>query len=247
MLNQAGPDVGLIFQPEWLSILIVSAGLVSVALEAGRPWRARFILSQISSSWMSREALLAAVFMLLCILQWLWPNAALQALCAACAAGFMVAQGFLLYASRGIPAWNSPVLPLFMVVSSFYAGCGLNMVDHLAAGVVSPNVFLAALITGIGHWSIWHTYRRSLGWDQVRVAGRFAARKPESLNETVLMHLLPLGLIGLCVLMANFTVAEFLSSVLTVAAGVGMFLSGSFWKYRILSKMGIQREIGIYC
>lgn len=237
----------LIVQPEWLSILLVCAGLVSVALEAGRPWRARYVLSRLSSSWMSREALLAAVFMLLCTLQWLWPNAVLQALCAACAAGFMAAQGFLLCASRAVPAWNSAVLPPLMMVSSFYAGCGLNLINHSVAGGVHTMLPLAAFVAGIVDWCFWRIYWRSVGWVQTRDVGRFPPQKRLAGSEAIPVHLLPLGLIGLCVLAAGFTEVVFLSSFLAAAAGVGIFLSSALRKYRILSEMGNQRGIGIHC
>ena len=218
-----------------------------MALEAGRPWRARYVLSRLSSSWMSREALLAAVFMLLCILQWQWPHSALQALCAACAAGFMVAQGFLLYASRAVPAWNSAVLPLLMVVSSFYAGSGLNLINHSVAGGVHTMLPLAAFVAGIVDWCFWRIYRRSVGWFQTRDVDRFPPQKRLAGSETILGYLLPLGLIGLCMLAAGFTEAVFLYSFLAAAAGVGIFLSSALCKYRILSEMGNQRGIGIHC
>jgi DMSO reductase anchor subunit len=247
MLIKEDFGVRLIVQPEWLSILLVSAGLVSVALEAGRPWRARYVLSRLSSSWMSREALLAAVFMLLCILQWQWPHSALQALCAACAAGLMAAQGFLLYASRAVPAWNSAVLPPLMMVSSFYAGCGLNLINHSVAGGVHTMLPLAALVAGIVDWGFWRIYRRSVGWFQTRDVDRFSPQKRLAGSETFLGHLLLLGLVGLCMLAAGFTEAVFLFSFLAAVAGVGIFLSSALCKYRILSEMGNQWEIGIHC
>ena len=247
MLIKEDSGVRLVVQPEWLAILLVSAGLLSVALEAGRPWRARYILSRLSSSWMSREALLAAVFMLLCILQWQRPHAALQVLCAACAVGFMAAQGFLLYASRAVPAWNLAVLPPLLVVSSFYAGCGLNLINHSVSGAVRTMLPLAALIAGIGDWGIWRIYLRSVEWVQIRDPDHFPSQERLSGSEENPVHLMPLGLTGLCLLAASFTEAPFLFSFLAAVAGVGIFLSSSLQKYRILSELGNQREIRIHC
>lgn len=248
MLTQSAHAARLILQPEWTAALLVCAGLASVALEAGRPWRARFVLSRLGSSWMSREALLAAVFILLCILPWQRPNAALQALCAVCAVGFMAAQGFILYASRAVPAWNSAVLPLFLMVSSLYAGCGLNLINHSLSGALQAVAPIVALITGIADWGIWRIYRKSVGWVRGWDGDLSASQKGWSgSRETVLYHLLPLGLIGLCALAAGPTKAPSLSAFLAVVAGLGILLSTSLRKYRIVTEMGYQREIGVHC
>jgi DMSO reductase anchor subunit len=233
--------------PEWIAILLVSAGLASVALEAGRPWRARYVLSRLGSSWMSREALLAAAFMLSCIVQWQRPHAALPVLCAACAAGFIAAQGFLLQASRAVPAWNSAVLPPALAVSSVYAGCGLNLVYYSLSGAVHAILPYAALIAGMVDWGIWRIYWRSLGRIQGREADPFPSPKWYSGSETIRAHLLPLGLIGLCMLVVGFSRAMLLSSFLAAGAGVVIILSSTLQKFRIIAELGNQREIKIHC
>ncbi len=247
MLTQSDPVAGLILQPEWTAVLLVCAGLASVALEAGRPWRARFILSRLGSSWMSREALLAAVFILLCLLLWQRPDAALQVLCAACAGGFMASQGFVLHASRAVPAWNSSVLPLFLAVSSFYAGCGLNLINHSLSGAMQAAAPIAALIAGVADWGIGRIYCQSVGWVQAAEEDLSAFRKRRSkLREAVSIHLLPFGLIAVCALTAGLTGAPSLYAFLAAVAGAGILLSTSLRKYRIVTEMGYQREIGIH-
>lgn len=247
VLTRSDSAARLILQPEWTAVLLVCAGLASVALEAGRPWRARFVLSRLGSSWMSREALLAAVFILLCILPWQRPNAVWQTLCAACAAGFMVSQGFILHASRAVPAWNSSVLPIFLTVSSFYAGCGLNLINHSISGALQAAVPLAALITAAADWGIGRIYCQSAGWAQSsdEDSSAFQERRSKS-RKAVFIHLLPFGLIGLCALTAGLTGAPALYAFLSAAAGVGILMSTSLRKYRIVTEMGSQREIGIH-
>jgi DMSO reductase anchor subunit len=234
----------LIVATEWLSVLLMGAGLVSVALEAGKPWRAAYVLNRLHSSWMSREALMAAVFMFLCILQSQWPHAVFKSLCAASAAGFMAAQGFILHASRAIPAWNSTALPPLLIVSSLYAGCGLNLINHSVSGAVPDMLLLATLLAGIADGAFWHFYWGSVRPIQPAPAGGRASQKWRSGRELMFGHLLPLGLVGLSLPASGSSEAGILPMFLAAIAGLGVFLSSSLRKWRILG-IGRHRAIGI--
>src|SRR5437868_4970889 len=47
-----------------VSIALVAFGLLAVAAEAGRPIRARYLLTNLRRSWMSRESLAAVAFLM---------------------------------------------------------------------------------------------------------------------------------------------------------------------------------------
>ena len=97
-------------------LALVSAGLVCVWLEIGRPLRALHVFINPRSSWMSREALVAPLLFALALgaimgLRSFAPLAALAAI------GFVYCQGRLLQAAKGIPAWREPMLAALIVVT----------------------------------------------------------------------------------------------------------------------------------
>lgn len=235
----------LIVPTEWLSVLLVGTGLLSVAFEAGRPWRARFVFSRLCSSWMSREALLAVGFILLCILQSQLPHAAFMAACGVFAAGFMVAQGLILYASRAVPAWNMTVVPPLIVVSGFYGGCGLNLINYCISGTIPPVAPVVALIVGIGDWMLWRIYRMSAGLPALQVKDQFPFLTNHLEGRVACRRLWPFVLIGLYMLTSIFTEALFLSLLIAAGAGVAMLIVSSVEKSRIILEIGEQRGICI--
>lgn len=138
---------------------LAAAGLLTLAAEAGRPLRGLGLLRHLRRSWMSREALAAAVFIPLAALGWRLALPLLQAGAAVAAAAFLVSQGLMVYRARGVTAWNVPTMPWLFAASGLASGWGL-LALLAAAGALAPGRDLTWLGLAAGALSLaaWLLY-----------------------------------------------------------------------------------------
>jgi hypothetical protein len=192
---------------------------------------------------MSREALLAFLLIGSCLIQSQMPHVLLRTSIAVIAAGFVVAQGFILYASRAVLAWNLGVLPAYMTTASFYAGCGMNLLNHLDFQSFMMVPSLLAGVAGIGDWFFWRIYMDAVR--NVTSGGMDLRSSPKQpfLSRWISRPIIPMVLLGLGLGMGFMMGAGIISTLLTGAAAVGMLIGSSLQKYRILSEMAILRGV----
>lgn len=141
----------------WLGIPLVIAGALFLIWDLGEPTRFTKALSRPRTSWISRGSwiliLLLAVSVALFGL-WIWPFTmletlpnlimALEGLIVIFAFGTMVYTGLLLGASKPIPFWSMPTLPILFTVSATAAGLKTSslvlMVSSLMQGTPIPEI-----------------------------------------------------------------------------------------------------------
>ena len=114
-------------------------GLLFVFAEIGRRARFLYVLRRPQSSWMTRETCAVAVFYPAVAADLFWPSPALHAVVALAAAAFLLCQGRILHAGKGIPTWRHPLVPWMLVASGLYEGAalaalGLAVLLSLAGG-----------------------------------------------------------------------------------------------------------------
>lgn len=219
------------------SVALVAFGLAVLALEAGHPLRARFLLGNLRSSWMSRESLAAAVFVPAGLASAWWPRPPVVALAALAALAFVVSQGFIVYRSRAVPAWNCATIPPLFLASALASGAGAWLVIAAAmaqAHRASPALLMmiaASLVADAGGWLCYVAGRRSDGAFRSATA---ALRRPRSLVMIVgLGRALPL------LLLAGAWLAGSAPTSLRVAALLaGAATCGAAW----LQKKAIVRD-----
>lgn len=180
-----------------LGALLVSAGLVSVWFEIGRPWRAINVVFNPRTSWMSREALVAPALLAAAMAAAFGlpagaPAAALLAL------AYLFCQGRILRAARGIPAWREPRIVPLIAATGLAEGAGLWWL----AGALQPQVqtwswllFAAALLARLLLWHAWRTGVRTAPAALIAIdrAGRgFKAATLLPLAVAVIVLLAPL-------------------------------------------------------
>jgi DMSO reductase anchor subunit len=143
----------------WLGPALVLAGFLAVATEAGRPLRGPRVLARLSTSWMSRELWAGGAFAVLATAEFVVPGPGPRLLATLAAAGLVLAQGFMLRRARGVPAWNTPVMPLVSLVSAVVAGTGLlTLADVLAGGTPSGARLFAVIALALGAGIVWLGY-----------------------------------------------------------------------------------------
>jgi DMSO reductase anchor subunit len=207
-----------------LAVALVAAGLLASLLHLGQPTRFLKAFSQWSTSWLSREAILAiatlavfATFAALWVLaglrtRWLGVPAAALALATVLATAMIYAQ------MKSVPRWRSPLTPVLFVLFALAGGAllsgaarpapwllgGLGLAQ-LAAWIhgdrrLAGSGTTLATATGLGALGRLrlleppHTGRNYLLREMVHVVGRRHAMKLR-LAGLVLAVLLPLALV----------------------------------------------------
>ena len=120
-------STSLLHTSTFVAIFLVILGLACVGLEAGKKTRAINVFFNIKTSWMSREAVFASVFVLLSLFDLFLSNLVIETLAFVFAIGLVVSQGYILLAARAIPAWRNPITPLLMWSSSLASGIGFYL------------------------------------------------------------------------------------------------------------------------
>ncbi|HZP36387.1 MAG TPA: NrfD/PsrC family molybdoenzyme membrane anchor subunit [Methylomirabilota bacterium] len=143
----------------WAAPFLVLGGFATVAGEAGRPLRGPWVLRRLWTSWMSRELLIGIAFVLLIVAELVFPLRLHRAQALVAATLLALAQGFILRAARGIPAWNVPIMPGLFLSSALLSGAGAYLlVESVAGRPPAPGVVVPVLglvVIGFLAW-IWY-------------------------------------------------------------------------------------------
>lgn len=114
------------FEPTAIAaLLLIGLGLFLVWLEIGRPWRFANVFRNPASSWMSREAWIAAAIFPIGLLGAALSSALVISAAALLGFMFLVCQAFMLRAARGIPTWRIAALSPLILATGLTEGAGL--------------------------------------------------------------------------------------------------------------------------
>jgi len=225
----AGLFAPMVWPALFLALALVGAGLSCVWLEIGRPFRFLNVFRHPQRSWMSREAIAAMPFLGLGGLGWLLHSTVLGSLALLCGWFFVYAQGRILKASKGIPAWRQPEIVSLIVATGLTEGTGLFAALAIGVGqggampVGLGAVLLAAVLL---RYFLWRRYRAALGRDGAPV-GALAA-----LDGARLAALRRAGLALVLLLLA----ASAFVPVALILAGLLAMLAGWSFKYVLITK-----------
>jgi formate-dependent nitrite reductase membrane component NrfD len=134
----------------WLIIAVIKGGTHLMYL--GKPWRAWRIITRPQTSWLARGFIFVMAFVFLGAIQmmlshWLPGSAAevvLKVLAGLAAFGVATYTGIILKNVKGVPFWNSLLLPVLFVICGILGGFGLAVVIALNGGGIN----LSAAETG---------------------------------------------------------------------------------------------------
>jgi formate-dependent nitrite reductase membrane component NrfD len=150
---------GAVALASWLAPLLVLAGFAAVAGEAGRPLRGPRVLWKVRTSWMSRELWIGGAFVLLIAADIAFPLRLHRAQALGAAVLLALAQGMILRRSRGIAAWDSPIMPWLFLLSAAVSGSGAYMLIEVLAGrAVAPAVIEASLVLLVAALGLGRAY-----------------------------------------------------------------------------------------
>ena len=153
----------------------MGVGLLFVFAEIGRRARFLYVLRRPQSSWMTRETYAVAAFYPAVAADLFWPSPALHAVIGLAAAAFLLCQGKILHAGKGIPAWRHPLVPWMLVASGLYEGAALAVLglvfllslagghdfDEVSAWFALAGLAGACTLLAFANAALFGAYRRS--------------------------------------------------------------------------------------
>lgn len=238
MLAAAGAPAVVWLACVGLGVALVGAGLTAVWFEIGRPLRAVNVIFNPATSWMAREAMIAPLLFAVAFSLWATRSLFFALVLALLALAFAYAQGRLLHAAKGIPAWHDAAVPAWIVATAVVEGAGLA----LAIGVwLAPvHVFASlALVIGVAlRAALWFAYRRRVS--AAIVAG--AARALDVAGRSLLLAgtALPAALVGIATAEPGFA-----GHAMLAAAGALAWLGGWSAKYALVCRASFNRGFSL--
>ena len=224
-----------------IALAFVGLGLTCVLAKIGRPFRAMNVVLNPHTSWMTREGLIAGPLFVAGLAAAWFDTPLVTGIAALVAIAFLYCQGQILVASKGIPAWRTPiVLPLIMatgfvegaslfIIAAFFLGIG-GMAAKVSVGLLL--VFIAARVM------TWRRYRRTLEEEGAPSKTLKALEASEGM-VSYLGHLVPVVM-----LLASQFIPEN-GAVVAMLAAVLPFLTGWFLKYVIVNKAAFNQGFAI--
>jgi len=235
LARQSGASFRL---PLLAGLVLVGMGLTCVWFEIGRPLRAINVYFNPRTSWMSREAFVAALLMPLGVATVFWqPPLGWAALLLALA--FVFCQGRMLKAARGIPAWRAPGLAPLVMATGLAEGMALLWMLQPTRFSFSKRWLALAGVLLLLRAALWWHYRRGLGKP---VAPRALAAL-DGAGRWLLLGgtLAPLVLLALGALLRG----QPLSMPAMLLAGVAAAGSGAWFKYTLITRAGFNQGFAL--
>jgi phenylacetyl-CoA:acceptor oxidoreductase subunit 2 len=210
----------------------MAVGLFFVFLKIGRKARFIRVLMRPQSSWMTRETWCVGVFYPAVAAGTLWSHAALDLLAALAAAGFLACQARMVYASKGIATWRTPLVPWMLVATGLFEGLGLlSVAAALGArqGVAVWALAPAGLILAAVNAALWRRYRTTA---KAVGIGPLSRRDLAAISPAlhVLGHATPALLFALCLMTGPS------APLLAGLAGAAAIAGGALWKFTLITR-----------
>jgi DMSO reductase anchor subunit len=234
----------------WLGPLLVLAGFVAVATEAGRPFRGPRVLTRLQTSWMSRELWIGGAFVLLVATDLAFPLRRHRALATLAALGLVLAQGYIVRRAKGVTAWDVPLMPLLFLLSALISGSGLYLVIEVISGRHPSRALLGGVLillaAGLAAWTRYLRWSGEAAFAEavaplakgrggrLIVGGGYIAPLALTLLAVVLPALAPLALLMAGALMAG---AQF-------HAKAQLILAAGQFRPITLAGLRVQRLVG---
>ena len=231
-----------------LAPVLMGLGFTLLITEAGRPSRSRYVLFHLQRAWISRETLAFAFFAPAVIFDHCFPHPIFKVCAALSALFFMVAQGFILYSSRALPAWNVSIIPIFFISSGLASGAGLALL--LAASgrlVIEGGLELLSMACIIWNLIVWFFYLQWSNTIDFRSAIKALYRPLIMLISIVFGHAFPILILLLLQIPAFPEMGKMFQGVFAMVSGLAIITGVTAQKASIVLSSGFTRKITLKC
>jgi len=218
-------------------LALVGTGLACVWLEIGRPWRAFNVFLSPRLSWMTREAMVATLLFPVGLAAAV-AAPALTWVAAALALAFVICQGAMVHAAKGIPAWRDSMVPPLIIATGLAEGGGLLLAATAWQGAAPPQMLAIVVLVLLARATLWYFYRRRL--DGAAAPGALVQLDRAGRVLHLAGTLLPLLLIVAAVLAGGALAAPALA-----LAGLAAAASGAFMKYTLVTRAAFNQGFSL--
>lgn len=211
-----------------LGAAFMGLGLLSVFMEINRQLRFANVVRGWRTSWMSREAIVAVLFMAVVAVMLFVESTALSLLAAIFGVLFLYFQARILQAGKGVPTWRPKIMTAMLVSTGLFEGSGLLAIALAATGTTLPGALgqavpVAGIALGLLSIHLWQRYMRYCE-ENVPVES-FAVLKRHSPIIQLAGRVVPIALLA-----AAFAVAPAAQPILLALGGLVAMLGGWYWK-----------------
>ncbi len=218
-----------------VALALVGTGLTAVWFEIGRPWRALNVFRHVSTSWMTRESLIAPVLFACGGAAIVLNRPAAMGAAGLVAVAFVYAQGRMLQANKGIPAFRQMSCVHMIVVTGLTEGVGLVAVASAYRPALLAFAYLLAALLVLRYFA-WRSYVGKLrsGGAPIGALDAFGA------IETGFVwfgHVLP-AVTALAAGVAEFPLLAALAGALAAAAG-------AWFKYTLVCRASFMQGFAL--
>ncbi len=144
-----------------IALALVGTGLTAVWCEIGRPWRAFNVFRHASTSWMARESLIALVLFACGGAAILLERPAAFVAAGVVGVAYVYAQGRMLQANKGVPAFRQMSCVHMIVVTGLTEGVGLLAVASAHWPTLLTFAYLLAALLVLRYLA-WRSYVATL-------------------------------------------------------------------------------------
>ena len=229
-----------------VACLTVALGFVFVLSEAGRPLRGIRALSNLKRSWMSREILFLLIFIMTVFIDTIRPSILMRIFSLGAAFFLLLCQGYIIYGSRGIAAWNKSLIPLLFLSSGMSSGIGLLFLIHAAnnmmrwrSAVLTGSILLAITLV------IMFIYMYASRDDGFRMATRKLRTPSFVIVNFGIGGAFPLYLLFLILNSTEMKNSNSLVDILALITGITMIIGGVSQKISIILASSYTRSISL--
>lgn len=217
-----------------IGLFLVALGLLCVLAKLGRPLRSMRVICRPRTSWMSREAIVAAGLFPVGLLALLLASRPLILLTALLGLAFLYCQGRILKASQGIPVWREPLVVPLTTITGLAEGAALLLLLSTLTGDASPWAvgWLALLL--VARAGLYRAYLARLNAPGAAPLAASAALMQARGLVDPLGHWIPLASIVIA-LVASATIPA-VSPVFVLIAAVAAFAAGWYFKFHLITK-----------
>jgi phenylacetyl-CoA:acceptor oxidoreductase subunit 2 len=159
-------------------------------------------------------------------------------LAAALALAFLYCQSRMLQAAKGIPAWREPLAVPLVVLTGLAEGGGLWLVGQAAVAAEHPLLLALVGALVLARVLVWRAYRH-------RVATSVAPRALAALDAAGRPLQIAGSALALLALVAGGVVGGALAPLLLFAAGVLAVVTGSWFKYTLVTRAGFNQGFAL--
>lgn len=232
----------------WISFgflppLLIIFGFLCLSIETGRPLRSFYLFGRPLQSWISLEMIAGCIFIAAAICDYFLRHPILKLFAIMSALAFLISQGFIVYRTRAIVAWNMPIIPIVFVSSGLVSGYGLfvMLIDADTIGI-DQTTLLFGLIFLLLNMMIWLIYLRQSFLNDFSIETK-KLRQPFFLTLTIALgQIIPLLLL-LFLMLPKHTIEPVPLSLTITLCGILLLIGNISQKVGIIFFAGYFRRI----